>query len=201
MKKTYIAVLAALFCAPAFAQQGAPEMQQPLAAPQQEMNTGLAPKADHAAFAKARQDHKAQMKATEEKMQKLVAEYNKLKKGKKKEAKLAEIRTEVSLIHEKQLEFKRVQLAQFERRLEGMREELAKQEMAEAKNAWVEEHTQLVIVKNGDVKVLFRPDFGNKKAGMGPRGPKGPRGEFKGHGPKEGRGPVAELPVERPKDR
>lgn len=205
MKKLYIAALAALICAPAFAQQGPQSMQQPPAFEAQEMKAGVGPQDEHAAFEKARGEHWAQMRANEEKMQKLVAEYNKLKKGKKKEAKLAEIRAEVAAVHAKRLEFMRGQLDQFERRLEGMREGLAKQEAPETQNAWIEKHTQKLIESNGDMKVLFKPEFEAKKhmdkRGFG--GPqKGPRkeGKCKECGCK-GRGPVAELPVERPKDR
>jgi len=203
MKKMYIAVLAAMVCVPAFAQQG--PMQDSPAFEEQGMHEGFAPHGDKSAFQQARGEHKAQMKATEEKMEKLVVEYNKLKQGKKKEAKLAEIRAEVAVIHEKQLDFKRAQLAVFERRLEGMRQAFAKQNMPEAKAAWVDEHTAKLIAQNGDIKVLFKPEFGDKKhmGKMGPRGPKDSRnnGEFNGRGPKEGRGPVAELPVERPQER
>ena len=154
-------------------------------------------------FKQAREEHHAQMKATQEKMENLVKEYNKLKNGKKKEAKLAEIRAEVAQIHEKQLEFKRAQLDQFERRLEGMRDAFAKQDAPEAKNAWVEKHTEELIAQNGDLKVLFKPEFGRKHMGKQPfKGPKGCRKGF-GHkkGCDKGRGPVAELPVEKPQPR
>lgn len=196
MKKIYIAALAALFCVPAVAQEGPQaEMPQPPAFEQ-----GQGP--DMQAFREAHEAHHAQMKATQEKMENLVKAYNKLKNGKKKEAKLAEIQAEVAAIHEKQLDFKRDQLNKFERRLEKMRDEFNRQNATDVKQAWVEQHTEKLIAGNGNIEVLFKPEFAGKKGdmrGMKPpfKGPKG-HGPKKGFGPKDGRGPVAELPVERP---
>jgi len=197
MKKMYIAALAALFCVPAFAQEAQQaEMPQPPAFEQ-----GQRP--DMQAFKEAREEHHAQMKATQEKMENLVKEYNKLKNGKKKDAKLAEIQNEVAAIHEKQLDFKRDQLNKFELRLEKMRDEFNRQNATDIKQAWIQEHTEKLIAGNGNIEVLFKPEFQGKKGDMrGMKPPfKGPKGCAKHRGPKNGRGPVAELPVEKPVDR
>ena len=199
MRKIWISALAAFVCVPAFAQQEMTDGQRPM-------------QRDMSEFRQARAEHMAQMKATEQKMEKLVDEYNKLKNGKKKEAKLAEIQAEVRLIHDKQLDFKREQLDRFEKRLEKMNDAFNAENSPEKKQIWVEQHTEKLIAQNGDIKVLFKPEFGGPDMGKGPRmggGHKGPhkgckkkgKGAMRGHFPPKDRGPVAELPVEKPVDR
>ena len=185
MKKITIALVAACFAVPALAQE--PKILAPgNNAPAVDMQR------DHEAFKKAHEEHKAQMKATKEKMEKLVKEYNKLKDGKKKDAKRAEIEQEVNAIHEKQLEFKKNQLAQFEERLARMKMDFDQENSAESKQAWTNEKTDALIKANGDMKALFdRPGMRGPKDGKGPRGPR--KGFFKGKGPRPD-GPRPERP-------
>ena len=148
---------------------------------------------DHEAFKKAHEEHKAQLKATKEKMEKLVKEYNKLKDGKKKDAKRAEIEKEVSAIHEKQLEFKKDQLAKFEERLARMKADFEKENSAEGKKEWINQKTDALIAADGDLKALFdRP--GMHRPHFGPKGKNGKRQHkgFMGKGP---RGPRPEQPA------
>lgn len=167
----------------------------------------------HEAFAKAHKEQMAKMKATEEKMEKLVKEYNALKDGKKKDAKRAELEKEVAAIHEEQLKFKQKQLGEFEKRLDQMKKNLAEENTAEGKKAWVNQKTDALIEKGGDLKVLFDrpqgPGMDGKPGhhGKGPHfkgGKKGPKGDKGSKGPLFGgpkhdkQPPVAELPVERP---
>lgn len=177
MKKITLALVAAALAVPALAQE--PKVPQGNNAPAVEMQR------DHEAFKKAHEEHKAQMKATKEKMEKLVKEYNKLKDGKKKDAKRAEIEKEVSAIHEKQLEFKKNQLAQFEERLARMKADFEKENSAEGKQAWTNEKTDALIKANGDMKALFdRPGMHGPKDGKGPHMGKRPHKKFMGKGPK-----------------
>ena len=180
MKKLIFALIVSAVAMPALAQQN--KVPQPgKDAPAVEMQR------DHEAFKKAHEEHKAQMKATKEKMEKLVKEYNKLKPGKKKDAKRAEIEQEVNAIHEKQLAFKKDQLAQFEERLARMKADFEKENSAEGKQAWTNEKTDALIQANGDMKALFGPRHGGMrgpKDGKGPRMGKRPHKGFMGKGPK-----------------
>ena len=174
MKKITFALVAAVLAVPALAQE--PKIIAPSNnAPAVDMQR------DHEAFKKAHEEHKAQMKATKEKMEKLVKEYNKLKDGKKKDAKRAEIAQEVNAIHEKQLAFKKDQLAQFEERLARMKADFEKENSAEGKQAWTNEKTDALIQANGDMKALFGPRHGGMR---GPKDGKGLRKGFMGKGPK-----------------
>lgn len=200
MKKITLALVAACLAVPALAQET--KIPQGDNAPAVEMQR------DHKAFKKAHEEHRAQMKATKEKMEKLVKEYNKLKDGKKKDAKRAEIEKEVGAIHEKQLAFKKDQLAKFEERLARMKADFEKENSAESQKEWVNEKTEALIKADGDVKALFGPGpdmrgpqaqggpcpcMGEKKdcpckkglmgkrphkGFMGKKGPKGPRPDF-----------------------
>ncbi len=174
MRKIVFALLVAAVAMPALAQE---EKKMPVDnAPVVEMQR------DHEAFEKAHKEQRAQFKATQEKMEKLVKEYNKLK-GKKKEAKRAEIEQEISAMRDKQLEFRKAQLVQFEERLARMKAEFAQENTAENKAQWVIQKTDALIAADGNMKALFprpkrrgadtdRPhrDFGPR--GFGPRGPK-----------------------------
>ncbi len=188
MKKIIFTLAAAVIAVPVLAQE--PKIVAPgHDSPAVEMQR------DHEAFKKAHEEHKAQMKATKEKMEKLVKEYNKLKDGKKKDAKRAEIEKEIGAIHEKQLEFKQQQLAQFEERLSRMKAEFDQENSAEGKQAWVNEKTDALIQANGDMKALFGPRHGGMrgpKDGKGPRMGKRPHKGFMGKGP---RGPRPEVPA------
>lgn len=171
MKKLIWMFVAVLITVPVFAQEafvgnveGRPAMEQ-----------------RHEAFQKAHKEQMEKMKATQEKAEKLVKEYNKLKDGKKKEAKKAEITALVASIREEQLKFNEKQLGQFEERLGDMKKGLAEEKSAEAKQAWIDQKTEQLIAKEGDMKVLF------DRAGKGPRmdsqrGPGFP-------GMKDGKGP------------
>lgn len=173
MKKIVFALLVAVVAMPALAQEA---KQMPVHnAPAMEMQR------DHEAFEKAHKEQRAQFKATQEKMEKLVKEYNKLK-GKKKDAKRAEIEQEIGAIHEKQLEFRKAQLAQFEERLNRMKAEFAQENTAENKAQWVTQKTDALIAADGNMKALFprpkrrgadmdRPHRGFGHKGFGPRGP------------------------------
>ncbi len=187
MKKLTLALVAAALAVPALAQTDNPPLQ------------GQAPavQAEHQAFKKAHQEHRAQMKATQEKMTQLVKEYNKLKAGKKKEAKRAELEQEVNAIHEKQLAFKQDQLAQFEERLARMKAELAQENTADAKKAWVTQKTDALVQADGNVRILFEPERGmnpGRGATFGPRG-KAPGRHFGKHDPK---GPVPGPQMQHP---
>ena len=157
----------------------------------------------HEAFAKAHKEQMAKMKATHKKMEKLVKEYKALKDDKKKDAKRTEIEKEVMSIREEQIKFKQNQLGEFEKRLDHMKKEFAKQNTPDGKKEWVNQKTEALIEKGGDLKVLFdRPQGPEMEGRRGPHGPKdhhGPRfgrtKEMREHNQKP---PVDELPVERP---
>lgn len=154
MKKLVLTLVAALLVVPAMAaEQEAPQAPNAKAAV---TDKG----ARHEAFQKAHKEKMEQMKATKEKVEKLVKEYNKLKAGKKKDAKKAEIAAVVAEIRAEQIKFNEEQLAQFEARLNQMREKLAADKTPEAQSAWVNEKTDAVIAGEGDLKVLF--DRGDK---------------------------------------
>ena len=203
MKKIVLAMLAVCVSGPILAQE------TPAAAPQDE-RPAIEFGQGHRAFTKDQEAQMAKMKAKEDQMSKLVAEYNKLKEGKKKDAKRAEIEKEVAEIRDEQLKFKQDQLNKFEQRLATMKDELAKENIDESKQEWVNKKTEELIQNGGKMNVLFEP-----RAGQGPRlgGPKGPhmkkapkRGWFHKKGPRmDGRDkgkfpppPDAELPVQRP---
>lgn len=164
MKKLWIAALAGVFCVPAFAQEEVPTPVQP----EEKSTVEQSAKPERPeAFKQAREKQLEQLKASQEKMEKLVTEYNKMKAGKKKDAKKAEIAQAVAAIHEEQIAFKEKQLANFEQRVNKMKEELAKQSTTEAKQEWVDEHTDKLIAENGNLRVLFDkpkgiPGYGNK---------------------------------------
>ena len=175
MKKLVLTLIAALLVVPAMADdQKAPQVQN---GPAVVMDKD----ARHEAFQKARKEKKEQMKATKEKVEKLVKEYNKLKAGKKKDAKKAEIAAVVADIRAEQIKFNQEQLAQFEARLNQMREKLDTDKTPEAQNAWVAEKTDAVIAGEGDLKVLFDRD--GKHEGMDGKGP-----HHKGRDVKPGKG-------------
>lgn len=173
MKKMMFTLLVAALMVPAFAQEKNVPQDAGKNAPALEMQR------DHESFEQARQQHKAQLKAMKEKMEKLVKDYNKLKAGKKKDAKRAEIEQEVCAIHDKQLSFKKEQLAKFEERLARMKAEFEKESEAQAQKTWVEQKTDALIQADGNLNVLF--DLGPKMHranaphhgfGKGPRGPR-----------------------------
>ena len=173
MKKMIFALIVSAVAMPALAQEAKAPNPGPHNAPALEMQR------DHEAFKKAHKAHREQMKATKEKMAKLVKEYNKLKPGKKKDAKRAEIEQEVRAIHEKQLEFKKGQLAQFQERLARMQAEFDKENSAEGRAQWVNQKTDALIAADGNLKALFGPRPGMRRPHEG-FGPKGPRGERPG---------------------
>lgn len=171
MKKMIFALIVSAVAMPALAQDvKAPNPGQDAPA-MEEMQR------DHEAFKKAREQHKAQMKAIKEKMEKLVKEYNKLKPGKKKDAKRAEIEQELRAIHEKQLEFKKDQLAKFQERLARMKAEFEEENSAEGRAQWVNQKTDALIAADGNLKALFapRPGMHRPHRGFGPKGPYGER--------------------------
>ncbi len=164
MKKFILMFAAVLLVVPSFAQETTAPVKP-------EGRLQLMQEGDrHEAFQKARKEQMEKMKATQEKAEKLVKEYNKLKDGKKKDAKKAEITELVASIREDQLKFNEKQLGQFEDRLGDMRKGLAAEKSAEAKKAWVDQKTEQLIAKEGDMKVLF------DRVGKGPHmyGQKGP---------------------------
>jgi len=195
MKKVLLATLAGALCAPALLAQPAdvPAKQDnpPAVENQQPRQPGD--------FKQAREKHEARLKATQEKMTQLVAEYNKLKAGKKKEAKKAEIAKAVAVIHEEQIKFKEKNIADFEKRLEKMKEALAAQKTQESQKEWVDQRTAKLIEENGDMRVLFDSPLGapgmggmNHKPGFGGPGMKpgkgGKDGQFR-HGKGGPQGP------------
>ena len=185
MKKVAIAMLLAALAVPAAAQ----EVRQPVPGPDVPSMEQM--QKEHDAFKKAREEHRAQMTATQERMEKLVKEYNKLKDGKKKDAKRAEIAQEVSAIHEEQLKFKADQLDKFEARLEKMKAELAEENAADTRDAWVNEKTDALIEANGDLKALFGPRPGMRDGRPFARKGKMGKGPHKHHRPmmRPGEGP------------
>lgn len=174
MKKLVFAVMAGLLVLPVFAADNADVMPAPDKAPAVVADTDAA---RHEAFQKARKEQMEKMKATREKAEKLVKEYNGLKNGKKKEAKKQEIVQLVASIHEEQLRFKEKQLADFEGRLNQMREAFAAESAPEAKAQWADQKAEDLIKNNGDVKVVFGHDKKGPQSGMkGPDGQRGPKG-------------------------
>jgi hypothetical protein len=166
--------------------------------------------ARHEAFQKARKEQMKKMKATREKAEKLVKEYKGLKAGKKKEAKKQEIIQLVASIHEEQMRFKENQLAQFEKRLNFMKEEFAKENTPQAKQQWADKKVEELIENNGDIKVVFGPGKPGPREMVKPNGKKGPRGDgkrdpkgLKGKGPHDfaggERGMLPPPPVEQDK--
>ena len=144
-------------------------------------------------------------------MEKMVGDYNKMKAGRKKDAKLREIRKEVRGIHDRQLDFKRDQLGKFEQRLDHMRKDFDRQAAPDRRDAWVNRKTDELIRDGGKMGVLFSgegregmqqgPQMGNgpQQGGHGPQQGGAGQGPQMGGGPQQGgHGPVAELPVERP---
>lgn len=191
MKKIVLAMLAVCVCGPVMAQE-TPAVTSPERPAVEQFAKG------HEAFAKAHKEQMAKIKAKKDQMSKLVNEYNKLKDGKKKDAKRAEIEKEVAAIRDEQLKFKQDQLDKFEKRLQTMKEEFAKENTAEAKQTWVADKTDELIKNNGSLRVLFGP-----KDGKGPRmGRHFRHGKFpRFKGVEDGQlppPPDAELPVQRP---
>jgi len=156
MKKVLLATLAGALCAPALLAQPATEPAKPTSPSAVENQTPRQP----GDFKQAREKHEARLKATQDKMTKLVKEYNKLKAGKKKEAKKAEIAKAVAVIHEEQIKFKEKNIADFEKRLEKMKEALAAQKTQEAQQEWVNQRTAKLIEASGDMRVLFDSPLG-----------------------------------------
>lgn len=182
MKKLVFAVLVGLLAFPVMAAEE-PATLPPAPAQEAEVMPG-ADAARHEAFQKARKEQMEKMKATREKAEKLVKEYNGLKKGKKKDAKKQEIVQLVASIHEEQLSFKAKQLADFENRLNQMRQAFAVENTPEAKAQWTDKKAEELIENNGDVRVVFGHEKGPRADMKGPRGPKGFDGARKGKGPK-----------------
>lgn len=161
MKKLYLAMLAGVLCIPAFAA----ELAKPTEAKANQTVEQQQAAVRSVSFKEMREKQNAQLKETQEKLKKLVSEYKKLKDGKKQEAKKAEIEKIVADIHEKQMEFKKKNLENFEQRLAKMKEEFAKQNTAQAKESWVQENTDKLIAAGGDMKALLK--------GTGDPSPKG----------------------------
>ena len=228
MKKLLIATLAAFICVPAFAQPNhhnraaAKNIKAPVQAgchgrkaftgSHHRRGLAQADRGPQGDFRQARQAHRAHLRAQEARMEKMVGDYNKMKAGKKKDAKLREIRQEVRGIHDRQLDFKRDQLGKFEKRLDHMRKDFDRQAAPDRRDAWVNRKTDELIRDGGKMGVLFSGEGQGPKAGNGPQqgghgpqtgnGPQmggGMQGPQTGNGPQQGgHGPVAELPVERP---
>ena len=170
MKKLIWMSTAVLLVVPSFAQEASAPVKVEGRAPLMQPQEGR-----HEAFQKAHKEQMEKMKATQEKAEKLVKEYNKLKDGKKKDAKKAEITELVASVREEQLKFNEKQLGQFEDRLGNMKKGLAAERSAEAKKTWVDQKTEQLIAKEGDMKVLF------DRVGKGPHmdGQRGPGMEGK----------------------
>ena len=84
-------------------------------------------------------------------MENLVEKYKKAKAGSKKQAQLrAEIGQELESVREDQLKMRAEKLAGFEKRLAVMKESLAKENEAGAKEAWINKMTDLVIAEDGE---------------------------------------------------
>ena len=184
MKKLYLAVLAGALCIPAFAQEATKAAEVKANQTVEQNQAAVRP----GSFKEMHEKQNARLKETQEKMKKLVSEYKQQKNAKKKEAKKAEIEKVVADIHEKQMEFKKKNLENFEQRLAKMKEEFAKQNTAQAKEQWVQENTDKLIEADGDIKALLKqPDATNDKGmfpgkpgmkpGMRPHHP-GKRGQF-----------------------
>ena len=163
MKKVLLATIAGALCIPALNAQPA---DMPPAPPTNAPALENPQQGQPGDFKQAREKHEARLKATQEKMTKLVSEYNKMKAGKKKEAKKAEIAQAVAVIYEEQIKFKEKHLADFEKRLEKMKAELAAQKTAEAKKEWVDNRTAELIEANGDMRVLFDTPLGAPAMGQ-----------------------------------
>lgn len=159
-------------------------------------------------FVAKMQAKKAEMKARkeafekkEDRLEKLVEKYKKAKTGSKKQAELrAEIGQELESVREDQLKMRAEKLAGFEKRMATMKEELAKEQSADAKQKWIEKMTDLVIAEDGDLGDALEKEGRIHKAPKGPKGkcPHAKDGKCPRKGGKIGghRGSRVELPVE-----
>ena len=125
---------------------------------------------------------KEQMKARDEKMAKLVKEYKGAKAGSKKQvAAREEIGKLLGEMRDEQISLREGKLKDFEGRLGEMKKRLDEEKAPQAKEKWINDMTDRVIEKDGNLRKVFaKPGhFGKFK---GPKGPKHPG--FKG-GPED----------------
>lgn len=197
MKKMLVLATAVAFAAPVFADGQHEGKYGPRAfGPRPEMmqeNPELAAKmeAKKAEF----EAQKEQMKARAEKLEKLVKEYKAAKDGSKKQtATRTEIAGILGEVRDGQITMREEQIGQFEQRLEEMKARLYEEKSPAKKAEWVDEMTQLVIEKDGDLKEVLKEQGHMGKGGpahmKGPKGFKGKfgkrphfKGKFKGHHP------------------
>lgn len=183
MKKIFMLATLLAFCAPVFAADKCESGDCPkkMKGPRAEMaQKGREHKGhidpERKAQNKAR---KAKIKQQEEQLEKLVKEYKKAKEGSKKQAAARkQIAAVLETVREDQVALRQEQLENFEKRLASMKERLAEEQKPEAKTAWVEKMTELIIAEDGDLEDALEMHGRMQMRSLGkPFGPghKGPR--------------------------
>ena len=192
MKKMLLLATLVAFAAPSFAGDNHEAKHGPRPfGPRPEImeqNPELAAKmeAKQAEFAARREE----MKARAEKLEKLVKEYKAAKDGSKKQtAARQEIAGILGEVREGQITMREEQIVQFEQRLEEMKGRLYEEKSPAMKQEWVDEMTQRVIEKDGDLREVLEEQGHMGKGGpghmkmKGHKGPKGPHGKHPHFGP------------------
>ena len=193
MKKMLVMAALLAFTVPAFAGEDCDKIDcHQKYGQKHEMAAKMTPemKAKFEADRAERKARKIAFEQKEDRLERLVEKYKNAKAGSKKQAEIrAEIGQELESVREDQLKMRAEKLADFEKRLAAMKEGLAKENEAGAKEAWINRMTDLVIAEDGDLEDALAREG---RIFKGPKGPKAPH--FKGH--RGQKGPRVELPVE-----